>query len=128
MAGKGAITVRTYLGNEVLPVADAGVHIVERNGDAETLLAYRTTDRNGQTQAVEVETPDVSNSQSPDGGVAFATVDVRVRHPAYHTVYVHNVQVFADTLTRLPVQLIPNSERLPDAMTTEQVYITPQQL
>lgn len=128
MAGKGAITVRTYLGNEALPVADAGVHIVERNGDAETLLAYRTTDRNGQTAPVEIDTPDASNSQSPDGGVPFTTVDIRVRHPKYHTVYVHNVQVFADTLTRLPVQLIPNSERLPGEMTTEQVYITPQQL
>ncbi len=128
MAAKGAITVHTYLGNEALPVADVGVHVVQRIEDAELLIAYRTTDRNGQTDIVEVDTPDVSNSQTPEGGLPFASVDIRVRHPDYHAVYVHNVQVFADTLTRLPVQLIPNSERLPGEMTTEQIYITPQQL
>ncbi len=128
MAAKGAIEVRTYLGNEALPVADAGVHIVQRNGDAETLIAYRTTDKNGKTTPIAVDTPDIEASTEPGDAIPFATYDIRVRHPDYHMVYVHNVQVFADTLTRLPVQLIPNSERLADAQSTEQIYITPQQL
>ena len=52
MAERGAIIVRTFVGNEALPVADAGVHIVRRVGDTEELIAYRTTDRNGQTAPV----------------------------------------------------------------------------
>lgn len=128
MASKGAIEVRTYLGNEALPVADAGVHIVQRNGDEETLIAYRTTDKNGKTSPAFVDTPDVDTSTSPDNGTPFAKVDIRVRHPDYHMVYVHNVQVFGDTVTRLPVQMIPSSERLADEQNTEQIYITPQQL
>lgn len=128
MASKGTIEVRTFLGNEALPVADVGVHIVERNGDVERLLAYRTTDRNGKAGPVEVETPDLDASASPGGAAPFATVDIRLRHPDYHRVYIHNVQVFADTATRQLVQLIPSSERLNVAQQTEQIYITPQQL
>ncbi len=128
MAGKGAITVRTFLGNEALPLADAGVHIVKRNGDDETLIAYRTTDRNGQTAPVFVDTPDASASTAPGDAEAFATYDIRVRHPDYHRVYIHNVQVFPDTVTRQLVQMIPNSERLAQSQAVEQIYITPQQL
>lgn len=128
MAGKGVIEVRTYLGNEALPVADAGVHIVRRDGDVETLIAYRTTDKDGKTTPITVETPDTEATAEPGDAIPFATYDIRVRHPDYHMVYVHNVQVFADTVTRLPVQMIPNSERLADAQSTEQIYITPQQL
>ena len=128
MASNGAIEVRTYLGNEALPIAEAGVHIVQRSGDDELLIAYRTTDKNGKTAPVAIETPDVEASVSPENGTPFAKVDIRVRHPDYHRVYVHNVQVFPDTVTRLPVQMIPSSERLPDAQETEQIYITPQQL
>ncbi|MBQ4160964.1 MAG: hypothetical protein IJD83_08550 [Clostridia bacterium] len=128
MAARGAIIVRTFLGNEALPIADAGVHIVQRNGDEEVLLAYRTTDRNGETTPVLVDTPDAGTSESPENGTPFTKVDIRVRHPDYHRVYIHNVQVFADTQTRQLVQLIPSSERLSDNQSVEQIYITPQQL
>ncbi len=128
MAAKGTIEVRAFLGNEALPVADVGVHIVERSGDEERLLAYRTTDRNGKTAPVSVDTPDLDLSTSPGGEIPYATVDIRLRHPDYHRVYIHNVQVFADTVTRQLVQLIPSSERLNTPQQTEQIYITPQQL
>lgn len=128
MAAKGTIEVRTFLGNEALPVADVGVHIVQRIGDEERLLAYRTTDKNGKTAPVFVDTPDADTSTSPGIEMPFAMVDIRLRHPDYHRVYIHNVQVFADTVTRQLVQMIPSSERLAEEMQTEQIYITPQQL
>ena len=128
MAAQGAITVRVYAGNEALPISDAGVHITQRSGDTEILLAYRTTDKNGKTVPVTVETPEASASESPGTQEAFTTVNIRIRHPLYHRVYIHNVQVFPDTITRQEVQMIPSSERLADGQMTEQIYITPQQL
>ena len=111
-----------------MPIADAGVHILQRSGDEEVLLAYRTTDRNGQTAPVLVDTPDLEVSSAPENGTPFSLVDIRVRHPDYHRVYIHNVQVFAQTQTRQLVQMIPSSERLSDDQSIEQIYITPQQL
>ena len=128
MAAQGAVAVRVYAGNEALPIADAGVHIVEKEGDSERLIAYRTTDKNGKTSPVFVDTPEVDASVSPGQEKPFKSVDIRIRHPLYHMVYIHNVQVFADTLTRQQVQMIPSSERLAQGQKTEQIYITPQQL
>ena len=128
MAAKGTIEVRAFLGNEALPVANVGVHVVQREGENERLLAYRTTDRNGKTAPIYVDTPEADASTSPGSEIPFATVDIRLRHPDYHRVYIHNVQVFADTVTRQLVQLIPSSERLNTPQQTEQIYITPQQL
>lgn len=128
MAATGAIEVRTFLGNEALPVSGAGVHIVRRIGDAEQLVAYRTTDKDGKTEPVVVETPDADASAAPGETTPFSNYDIRIRHPDYHRVYIHNVQAFPNTITRQLVQMIPSSERLGQDMQTEQIFITPQQL
>lgn len=128
MAATGTIEVRAFLGNEALPVSGAGVHIVQRIGDEEVLIAYRTTDKDGKTEPVTVATPDADASGSPGETAPFSAYDIRIRHPDYHRVYIHNVQAFPNTLTRQLVQMIPSSERLGQDMQTEQIYITPQQL
>ena len=111
MAAQGAISVRVYAGNEALPIADAGVHIVESEDGSERLIAYRTTDKNGKTSPVFIDTPAADTSASPGQEKPYKSVDIHIRHPLYHMVDIYNVQVFADTLTRQQVQMIPMQQQ-----------------
>ena len=128
MAGKGYITTGISLANEAIPVKDAVVTLTMDEGDKKILLGIRRTDENGKTAPVEVITPDIEYSLEPEMEVKpFASVDIRVDHPAAYTVLIRNVQVFSDNTSLVNVSLIP----LEEGKTTgesEIIEITPQNL
>ncbi|MBR0277732.1 MAG: hypothetical protein IJQ50_04660, partial [Clostridia bacterium] len=64
MSQKGSLIVRTYASSMIIPVVDSNVFITQKNGEEQSLLAFRRTDENGKTQIVEINAPDVENSQS----------------------------------------------------------------
>ena len=62
MSQKGSLIVRTYASSMIIPVVDSNVFITQKNGEEQSLLAFRRTDENGKTQIVEINAPDVENS------------------------------------------------------------------
>jgi len=122
----GNVVVRVSTAEQLIPVTDAKVFIVERRSGRDSILAARTTGRSGFTTQVVVETPEKSGSTSPGDNEPFANIDIRVEHPLYYPYYITGAQVFADTQSVQNAVLIPLA--VPTEKRTENIVITPQNL
>ena len=121
---KGYIEVLAYVSNAQIPLENVAITVTATDG---TAIAMRLTDRNGRTSTIEIPVPDRSNSQAPNSGMStFTPVNVYARLEGYEHVESKNLQVFADTVTRLELELIPLST-LPDSWDMMVVYDTPPQ-
>lgn len=105
----GYIRVQAFTAVQALPVQGAQVTFTETNGDT---IAQRTTNLNGQTALVEIETPEKNLSQSPqdNGTRVFSTINIKVTMPMYQTMIFEDVQVFADEISIQNVFLVPLPE------------------
>lgn len=121
---EGYFVVHATAANAGIPIPDAIVVVIQ-NGK---LLAVRMTDRSGKTAPITVDTPEVDESLSPEGGTPYALIDVTIDHPNYMRISARNVQVFPGQLTEQDFNLIPNS-LLPDSWDeTENLNTPPQDL
>ncbi len=121
---EGRIIVKTSTSGMLIPVEDAKVFIIRKTEGKDNIIASRSTGRSGITDSIIVSAPDKINSQSPDGGRAYASVDIRVEHPLYYTLYIKDAQVFADTESVQRAELIPLA--IPSGDKTKNIVITPQ--
>ena len=129
MASKGYVVARVFTANQVLPIENASVLVTKRNGSGEDMLGFHITNSSGETQPIEVETPDIQLSQEPGNTTPFTSVDIRIEHPNYYPIIIHDAQVFADTTTEQRAEMIPIAENLTAAQEgTENVFVTPQNL
>lgn len=106
----GSLLVRVFTANQALPVADATVIVTQANGDSagtETQLANLQTDRDGVTPEITLQTPPASLSLTPSDIIPYALYNVRVNYPGFYSFLVENVQLFANNVSILPVQLTP---------------------
>lgn len=129
MSQKGSLIVRTYASSMIIPVVDSNVFITQKNGEEQSLLAFRRTDENGKTQIVEINAPDVENSQSSDStGLDFSTVDIKIEKTGYEIVVIRDVQIFSGQLSIQNVEMVP----LPEGAVFDEHYeiytVTPQDL
>ena len=122
----GNVIVKVSTAEQLIPVTEAKVFVVNRQNGKDTILASRTTGRSGITSQIVVETPEKSGSTSPGENEPFANIDIRVEHPHYYPYYITGAQVFADTQSVQSVVLIPLA--LPTEKRTENIVITPQNL
>ncbi len=128
MASEGSIVARVTLAGDTIPVKDAVVTATTDNGTTKELLGVRRTDENGKTTPIIVSTPDIELSLAPeDTQKPYASVDIRVDHPAAYTVIIKNVQVFADNRSIINVSLIPLADGA-DESEEEVIEITGQNL
>lgn len=120
----GYITLLAYTSTARIPLENVAIAVTAQDG---TVLALRLTDRNGQISPIEIPVPPLSESQTPDPGVVpFTAVNLYARLEGYEQTENENLQVFADTVTQLPLQMIPLSE-LTDAWDKIVIYDTPAQ-
>lgn len=108
----GYIVVNVYTSRAQIPIRDAQVSVTDEteNDSKPKLLGFRTTDENGKTSNVPVETPSFESSLSPSEAKPFSVCTLKISHPSYYTVTIENVQVFANTQTLQNVELIPLEE------------------
>lgn len=125
---KGTLIAQVYTARTAIPIEDVAVTVMEDRTDEKRLIAYRVTDRDGRTQPVEIETPDIVLSQFPSEETPFATCNVQLDHPLYESVLVEHVQVFAETESIQPMEMIPLVEHSPKDEEFRVFEITPQNL
>lgn len=100
----GYLRIEVY-NEQFEPVSGATVTIYNGNQMVHQVACERT-DTLGQCQEFALEAPHVSLSlQSTTARRPYATYSVEVAHVEYDTEVVHNVQVFADCGSTLPVEL-----------------------
>lgn len=85
------------------------------------LIALQLTGSSGKTQVVSIPTPSLEESQEAGASSPYAELDIWVEHPNFVSQTIHNVQVFPETLSLLPVELIPLSEE--DSSLVEEVDV-----
>lgn len=124
MDKKGTIVAQVYTSKAQLPIENASITII-KNGE---VIAQRTTNSSGKTDSVPVDTPAISESQSPGNITPFTSVDMKITHPEFYGIIVREVQVFPNTETLQYAELIPIAETNSRFDRTETVNITPQNL
>jgi hypothetical protein len=117
----GRLSVRAFSAGASFPVAGALVFVRGKRTDGEVYTAaVLETDESGKTPIIVLETPPRSASLSPDGGTPYSLYDVEVSHRDYYTVVTRDVQIYPDTVSVLPVNMLPlpdtaGSEKYPSA-------------
>ena len=121
----GYLQVHAFTSYAQLPIKDPAVTVTDTNG---TPIAMRLTSRSGTFPApLEIEVPNKNASTSPNTGVIpFALVNLQARKENYEEIFVTNIQIFANTITDQPLQLIPLAE-FPGAWNKAENFNTPSQ-
>ena len=109
MPAIGYLQVHAFTSSAQIPLQDVAIAIVDSSG---TVIAYRLTDRNGQLQnPIEIIVPNLESSTSPNTSITpYTSVNIYARKEDYEEIYVKNVQIFAQTVTEQPLQMIPLAE------------------
>ena len=124
--GEGYLVVRVTTARGAIPLADAQVRIrKETVEDAGILYALRS-DRDGLTPKVSLPTPPRSNSESPQGGIPFATYGVEVFREGYTPLSFQNVPIFPGVVSVQPAVMIPLAEGFPPSREETTVEIPSQ--
>ena len=126
MAEYGFLTARVFTSRGQIPIE--GASVVVETADTGSIMGARITNRNGHTLPVRVETPPVSESEAPGRGVPFESVNVRISHPKYYTIYIRNAQVFSGQTSVQQAELIPIEENDRVPFRLGDFFVTPQNL
>ena len=124
MSATGYIQVKAYTSRARIPLEDVSVTITGPNTQ---LLGFRLTDESGITRNLPVTVPDFADSQQPEEGMSpFTVVNLYARKNGYEQIEIHDLQVFADTVTLQELAMIPLAE-LPGNWEKAEVFNTPPQ-
>ena len=125
LSATGLIQVHAYASNAQIPLKDTAVTITDINGIA---IAMRLTNSSGQMdEPVSITVPDRSAGLTPGTGVIpYTVVNLYAKKENYEEINIENLQVFPNTVTLQPLQLIPNAE-LPAAWNKAETFLTPAQ-
>lgn len=123
MAQQGFIRARAYASRARIPLEDVAVSVTEPGG---RLIALRLTNESGLTDLISMEVPDFSESQQPEQGQPFATVNLTAKLNGYEQIEIKGLQVFAETVTLQDLQMIPLSE-FPNRFDKAEYFNTPPQ-
>lgn len=115
---QGYLSIETRLSYDASPVSGARVYIISSPASTQGEVSesyynyYLKTDSSGNTGFIRFETPDISLSENINNTQApYSVVDVYVSADGFFSTRVKNVQIFADTQSILPVDLIPISSQ-----------------
>ena len=112
MANIGTLVTRVFTSRTQLPIAGAAVTIIKWEADGSFApLAARTSDQNGKTAPVAIETPDIMKSLSPNMPQGYAVVDVRVAHPDYTPLEIRGIQIFPEVQSIQEIPMLPLSRQ-----------------
>lgn len=123
----GQILVKVYTSRGKIPISDATV-VVRRMGEKDNIIALMTTDSNGHTGNIFLQTPSEENSIQPSDKMPYNLVDVVVEHPEFVTQVLEQVQVFPDIETILPVELEPLGENQSSLVEETEIQLSVQDL
>lgn len=123
---EGYFVSHVYTSNGTIPVSGAVVVVTQRRAGGTVLLGVRLSGRNGLTERITVETPELGDSQSPGNGRPYSLVDIAVETPGYGVITATDVQIFPSVTTDQNFMLIPDG-LFPGPGEETQQFTTPAQ-
>lgn len=104
----GYLSVQARTAHDAVPLGGVSVKIMDDEGNT---LYTLTTDENGETQTVPLETVDKSFSQNPYySGTPYNYYNVSAQAAGFNTLYISNIPIFDGETAMLPLALIPMQE------------------
>lgn len=101
----GYLTIQARTAHDAIPLSGVRVRILDDRGNSVYNL---TTDENGETKEVPLETMDKSFSQNPYfSGLPYVSYSVLAQAPGFHSLYVSDIPIFDGESANLPLGLIP---------------------
>lgn len=104
----GYLKIQARTAHDAIPLSNVQIRVRDDQGNS----VYRlTTDANGETQTVSLETVDKSYSQNPTfSGTSYVTYNVAAQIPGFHSLSVTNIPIFDGETAVLPLTLVPMTE------------------
>ena len=113
----GYLTMQARTAHEALPLSGVRVTVLD---DEQNRIYELTTDENGETRKISLETMDKSYSQNEDfTGTPFVTYNVLAQAEGFDSVYVTDIPIFDGESAHLPLVLVPMQGQQRDRMQTE---------
>lgn len=104
----GYLSVQARTAHDAVPLDGISVKILDDTGNTVYTL---TTDENGETQAVPLETVDKSFSRNPYySGTPYINYNVLAQAAGFNNLYISNIPIFDGETAMLPLALIPMQE------------------
>lgn len=113
----GYLTIQARTAHDAVPLSGVQITISDDNGNA---LYHLTTDENGETQNVPLETLDRSFSQNAYfTGTPFISYHVLAQAAGFDSLYVSSIPVYEGETAILPLALIPMQDMQRTPVQTE---------
>lgn len=104
----GYLSIQARTANDAVPLEGISVKVLDDEGNT---LYTLTTDENGETQTVPLETVDKSFSRNPYySGTPYNNYNVLAQAAGFNNLYVSNIPIFDGETATLPLTLIPMQE------------------
>lgn len=104
----GYLSIQARTANDAVPLEGVSVKVLD---DAGNTVYTLTTDENGETQTVPLETVDKSFSQNPYySGTPYINCNVLAQAAGFNNLYISNIPIFDGETATLPLALIPMQE------------------
>ena len=105
----GYLTIQARTAHEALPLPGVRVSVLD---DEQNRIYELTTDENGETRRVPLETMDKSYSQNENfTGTPYVTYNVLAQAEGFEPVYVSDIPIFDGESAHLPLVLVPMQGR-----------------
>lgn len=104
----GYLSIQARTANDAVPLDGVSVKVLD---DEENTLYTLTTDENGETQTVPLETVDKSFSKNPYySGTPYYNYNVLAQAAGFNDLYITNIPIFDGETATLPLTMIPMQE------------------
>lgn len=119
----GFLTLRARTAEDAVPISGVHIRIMDSAGSG---IYELTTDENGETQTVSLETVEKSLSLDPYyGGVPYTGYDVLAQAAGFQSIYVSGVPIYEGETAIQPLTLIPMGERQRSPVITQIIIDEP---
>ncbi len=113
----GYLTIQARTAHDAVPLANVHITILD---NMKNNIYELTTDENGETQIVPLETLDKSFSQNQYfSGTPYFSYSVLADKEGFHSLSVSDIPIFDGETAVLPVSLVPMQERQQNPVQTE---------
>ncbi|HBA04168.1 MAG TPA: hypothetical protein DCW51_09620, partial [Clostridium sp.] len=110
MADIGRLQVQVYRVNTAIPISNANITVSRTDGETREQVTTLTTNPEGQTETIELETPEIERSLNPDNTlIPYALYDIDVTAEGFDEINIRGCQVLPRQTALQICNLIPTS-------------------
>jgi len=120
----GSLQINVISGDAFLPVTDAVITITNA-GDGQLFREQLTTNSSGQTETIELPTPPLDYSMTPQEPQPYSQYDLEITAPGYETLFVNGTQLLANEKAIQNVRMVPLPEQIPNTASPTQDIVVP---